>query len=239
MIALNRAIRANPGAWLLGLLMCLASGAAVIARPTAKLADELGHINLETMIPASLGDWQESKLRTQVVNPQTQETLDRLYDQLLTRVYVNRQGYAVMLSIAYGSEQRGKLNVHRPENCYPAQGFALKSVEQGELMTSLGAIPVRRLRTANGPRWEPVTYWVAVGGTAERDRVQRRLLDLGFGLTGRVPDGMLVRISSIDRDDKRAFREHRNFVDQLVRSMPEPDRKRLSGLGAALEQAQQ
>lgn len=237
MASLGLLIRSNRTAWILGALMCLASAAAVLARPSAKLAHELAAIDLETMIPRQFGDWRESAIRAQVVNPQTQQTLDRLYDQILNRIYVNGQGYAVMLSIAYGSEQRGKLNVHRPENCYPAQGFQLKSIEAGELMTSLGPIPVRRLSTANGPRWEPVTYWVSVGGAVERDRLQRRLLDLSFGLAGKVPDGMLVRVSSIDRDDRRAFLEHRNFVDQLVRALPDEDRKRLSGLTSRVEAA--
>ena len=50
-----------------------------------------------------------------------------------------------MLSMAYGDDQRGGLQAHRPEVCYPAQGFKLGKVEDGSLSTSFGNIEVRRL----------------------------------------------------------------------------------------------
>jgi EpsI family protein len=39
--------------------------------------------------------------------------------------YVNASGYRIMLSLAYGSDQRGALQAHKPEVRYPAQGFTL------------------------------------------------------------------------------------------------------------------
>ena len=35
--------------------------------------------------------------------------------------------------MAYGDDQRGGLQAHRPEVCYPAQGFKLGKVEDGTL----------------------------------------------------------------------------------------------------------
>ncbi len=55
------------------------------------------------MIPKQFGDWREEPQRiVQVINPQSQELLDKLYSETLTRTYVNAGGYRIMLSLAYG-----------------------------------------------------------------------------------------------------------------------------------------
>src|SRR4029079_7827596 len=107
---------------------------------------------LETAVPKQFGEWAEVREQSgQIVDPQTQKLLDSIYDQLLTRTYANKQGYRIMLSMAYGSDQRGGLQAHRPEVCYPAQGFKVLSLADGDLGTSNGAIQVRRLKTNMGP----------------------------------------------------------------------------------------
>src|SRR5437868_9027761 len=118
--------RPNRTAWLIGALMVIASVAAIVAKPTAKLADERVGPSLDHIVPKRFGDWREEPLRLmQVVNPQTQELLDKLYSEILTRVYINNEGYRIMLSLAYGSNQRGSLQAHKPEVCYPAHGFTI------------------------------------------------------------------------------------------------------------------
>jgi EpsI family protein len=213
-------------------MMFAASVGAIVAKPTAKLADQRPAISLESMIPKQFGDWRdEPLLPIQVVNPQTQELLDKLYSQILTRTYVNAGGYRIMLSLAYGSDQHGSLQAHKPEVCYPAQGFLLKKNEAVVLATTFGKIPARRLFTTMGPRQEPLTYWFTVGDTAVQGTTQKRLVDLRYGLTGRIPDGLLFRVSSIDPDQTRANQMQDQFIDQLLRSVSPAERKRLSGLG--------
>lgn len=219
-------------ATLLAVLMCIASVGAIIARPTVKVANEGPAISLEAMIPKKFGQWQELPTPViQVVNPHTQAMLDRLYSQILTRTYVSADGYRVMISLAYGSDQRGTLQAHKPEVCYPAQGFTLHRKEETELRTPLGAIAAQRLFTSMGQRQEPVTYWFTVGDEAVQTRMQKRLVELTFGLTGRIPDGLLFRVSSIDGDQGRANRYHDLFVNDLLQVLPVADRIRLSGLG--------
>lgn len=220
--------------FLIAALMIAASVGAIVARPSTKVADLSPAISLENMIPKQFGDWREEPRRLlQVVNPQTQELLDKIYAQILSRVYVNAEGYRIMLSLAYGSDQSGSLQAHKPEVCYPAQGFTLHSNEPTQLSTEFGAIPVRRLFTSMGARQEPVTYWFTVGDTAVIGKTQKRLVDLRYGLTGRIPDGLLFRISSIDPDKARAYRFQDQFINELLSSVPPADRKRLSGLGGA------
>lgn len=224
-------MRKNLTAVFLAALMCAASVGGIVARPSIKSADEGPRISLETMIPKHFGDWREEPQRIgQIINPQTQELLDKLYSQILTRTYVNSRGYRVMLSLAYGSDQRGALQAHKPEVCYPAQGFRLHRSEPSPLSTPAGEIPAQRLFASLGSRHEPVTYWFTVGDTAVKSKFQKRLVEITYGITGRIPDGLLFRISSIDDDQTRANRYHDEFVNQLMLAIPSSDRLRLSGL---------
>jgi EpsI family protein len=90
---------------------------------------------------------------------------------------------------------------------------------------------VRRLFSTLGARQEPVTYWFTVGDQAVMGTTQKKLVELQFGLTGRVPDGLLFRVSSIDGDQARGNQMQDLFVNQLLQAVPVADRKRLSGLG--------
>jgi len=219
-------------AFIIVALMLAASVGAVVARPTQKMADERPAISLATMIPQQFGDWREAPLAyAQVINPQTQELLDKLYTEILSRTYVNAEGYHIMLSLAYGSDQRGSLQAHKPEVCYPAQGFTLQKSDPGTLATPFGDIPVRRLFGNLGAREEPVTYWFTVGDQAVQNTTQKRLVDLRYGLTGRIPDGLIFRISSIDGNQARAYQVHGHFANQLLQAVTPAERMRLSGLG--------
>ncbi len=213
-------------------LMFTASVGAMVAKPTKKVADELPQISLATMIPKQFGNWQEAPLRyAQVVNPQAQELLDKLYTEVLSRTYVNDQGYYIMLSLAYGSDQRGSMQAHKPEVCYPAQGFTLQKNDPGQLATDYGDIPVRRLFGNLRTREEPITYWFTVGDKAVQGTTQKRLVDLRYGLTGRIPDGLLFRMSSIDGNPLQAYQIQDQFANALLKSVTPDQRKRLSGLG--------
>lgn len=225
-------MRAYRTALIVAALMFAASVGAIVARPDEKLARQLPAISLEAMIPTQFGTWRHEPLaQVQVVNPETQALLDKLYSQVLDRVYVDDSSYRIMLSIAYGSDQHGSLQVHKPEVCYPAQGFAIQSNQAAKLATAYGEIPIRRLYTVRGARMEPVTYWFTVGDEAVQEGIQRRLADLRYGLTGRIPDGLLFRVSSIDSDPARAYRMQDQFIEQLLEAESPADRMRLSGLG--------
>ncbi|CAG0931999.1 hypothetical protein PLCT1_01946 [Planctomycetaceae bacterium] len=218
---------------LLAALMGTAAVGGIVARPSAKAADRGQSISLETEVPKQFGDWRELPERgVQVVNPQTKEMLDKLYSQLLTRTYVDKQGYRIMLSMAYGDDQRGALQAHKPEVCYPAQGFQLHSNQLGQLATPHGSVEVRRLTTSLGQRSEPVTYWFTVGDQVIQNKLQKRIAEIRLGLTGQIPDGLLFRISSIDNDAGRAFEMQQRFVADLLSHVPATTRKRLSGLGS-------
>lgn len=224
-------MRSNRRAFVIAALMCGASIGAVVARPATKAQSLEPPFSLETLIPNHFGDWREEPQQIlQIINPQAQTLLNDIYSQTLTRTYVNAEGYRIMLSLAYGSDQRGFLRAHEPGACYVASGFTLHRDEAAQLATLFGEIPVRRLYLSKGSRKEPVTYWLRIGDKAVRGW-QRRLVELGYTMTGRVPDGVLFRISSIDPDQSRANQMHDQFIKQLLQTVSPAERRHLSGLG--------
>jgi EpsI family protein len=218
----------------LAVLMGLTSVAGFAARPSLKAQDKGPRFVLEDTVPKQFAQWKLLPQQgAQVVNPQTKELLDKLYSQILTRTYVNADGYRVMLSLAYGDDQRGGLAAHKPEVCYPAQGFTLLGMEDVALQTPFGEIAAKRLSTSSGQRKEPVTYWFAVGDTAIKNKVQQRLVEIKLGLTGQIPDGLLFRVSSIDDSSANGYAQQDAFIKDLLGAVSVGDRKRLSGLGVA------
>lgn len=190
--------------------------------------------SLEEIVPKEFGDWREQAPgRAEMINPQTQQLLRKLYSQTLSRFYVNAKGQQIMLSLAYGDDQRGELQAHQPEICYPAQGFTVVSNQAAVISTPFGAIQGRRLETKQGPRLEPVSYWFTFGDTAVVGQFQRRMVEIRFGLTGQIPDGLLFRVSSIDPVSPRAFALHQDFVSAMLASVSPAVRMRLSGLPLA------
>lgn len=222
--------RATAVSLLLGLLMLGSAAATRMLTPSVRMADTRQRFSLERMIPASFGDWRiDTTLAPLRVDPATQARLDRIYNQTLARTYVNRAGQRVMLSLAYGGDQDDNTGLHRPELCYAAQGFELRRDRAGRLATRHGTLPVRRLLAVNGARSEPITYWITVGDEAIRPGIEQKLRQLRFGLGGTVPDGMLVRVSSLDADADAAYLVQARFVDDLLDALNPAARKRLAG----------
>jgi EpsI family protein len=215
------------------LILIAMTAAPVLAgasRPTKKLSDERPQINLEAMIPKQLGSWQVVDDRTVVFrNPQQEKALDRIYSQTLSRTYTDSRGARIMLSIAYGSDQGDSLKVHRPEVCYVSQGFQVSVVHRDTIATAFGAIPVSRVLAIQANRVEPITYWITVGNQLARTGLEQKIAQLTYGLTGHIPDGMLVRVSSIDDNQDSAFQHHQAFVDSLLGSISVDSRTRLVG----------
>jgi EpsI family protein len=134
-----------------------------------------------------------------------------------------------MLSIAYGRDQGRAMQVHKPEVCYPAQGFQIVGIFKSVMATLAGEIPIMRLVAVQGPRVEPITYWIAVGDTVVRGALEQNIARIKYGLTGTVPDGILVRVSTISRDEDAAYRVHDQFVSDMLRALRTQDAARLLG----------
>ncbi len=124
------------------------SGAAALAKvgvPTKKIADQW-ETDLEKMFPTRFGDWQVDRSMPVILPaPDVQASLDRIYNQVLPRTYVNmRTGYRVMLSVAYGGDQSDGMSAHLPEVCYPSQGFELTGQRKVTLILDGRVVPAQR-----------------------------------------------------------------------------------------------
>jgi EpsI family protein len=216
------------------IVLCLAGATAALANalvPTIKIADARPKTPLAEAFPTAFGDWLEDKSVPVVLPaPDVQANLDKVYNQVMARTYVNRDGYRIMLSVAYGGDQSDGMAVHRPEVCYPAQGFEVIKVWGDALSLADRAIPVTRATTRLGGRQEPLTYWIINGDEVIARGFDGRIVQLKYTLRGRIPDGMLVRVSSIDGDPDRAFGMQDRFARDMVRALDAGFRVRIVGM---------
>ena len=216
---------------LLMVSMFSAASLAWALTPTRHLADHLQAVRLETMVPKAFGEWRElPSASAAVVDTGRQTLIDKIYSEVLSRAYVNDQNYLVMLSIAYGRDQSDGLELHQPEVCYPAQGFTLASSRPSRLWLEGRSVPATQLETALGSRVEPVTYWTVVGDRNYRGGLAKKFAQMSYGFHGEVPDGMLVRISSIDPKTDNARRLHAEFAADFAAALPPSMLRRFLGV---------
>lgn len=216
---------------ILGILMVSSGALTKALTPTIKIADQQERINLESMIPSTFGNWRiDQSIIPLQVDAETQAMLDKIYNQTLARTYINSLGERVMLSVAYGGDQSDNLAIHKPEVCYYAQGFEIMKNFADELVTQYGKLPIKRLIAVKGNRSEPITYWVTVGNKAVLPGIEEKFQQLRYGLTGNVPDGMLVRVSTIDIDKEKAYRLQTNFIQDMLSAIDAKERIRLTGV---------
>jgi EpsI family protein len=217
---------------LLGAAMAGAMAVTGALTPKQKVADFQERFVLADLIPERFGNWRLDNSVAPLTPDETQkELIATLYDQTLARTYVNEAGQRVMLSIAYGGDQSKQLQLHLPEVCYVAQGFELVKENKGELFTPFGTVPVKRLVARQNARNEPITYWVTVGDKAVASGLGQKYQRFLVNLTGKIPDGMLVRVSTVEANDGEAYRVQERFVNQMLGALSPKGRSRL--LGAA------
>jgi EpsI family protein len=216
--------------FIVGVVFLLAAGMAVALKPVAKPPDP--GFDLQRLVPQSFGDWRlDASIVPIPPSPDVQANLDKLYDQMVNRTYVNSRGERIMLSIAYGGDQSDSLKAHRQEVCYSAQGFAIVELLQSEVAFAGRSIPAARLLAVKGGRSEPVTYWFTMGDRVVMSRPARLLAQLSYGLQGEIPDGMLVRVSNLSADSQASYAAHTRFLDDMLAALDPRTLARMAGRG--------
>lgn len=214
----------------IGLCMFAAAGLALALKPSVMMSDAGPQLDLEVLIPKTFGDWKiDDTIVPLIANPEQDAILDKIYSQTLSRTYVNSKGERMMLSIAYGGDQSRSMQVHRPEVCYTAQGFQVGKMEKSTINLNGASLPVMKLVATQGPRTEPIIYWVNIGGDAVRGNLEQGLARLRYGLTGKVPDGLLFRVSAISEDLQQSYASQEVFVRDLLASLTPEQRLKLTG----------
>lgn len=214
--------------------MLATAGLSDWATPRRMMAIESPLPDLGSLIPLRLGGWWgEDASRHQLVAADVKAVLDHLYQQTLSRLYRHPQAGLIMLSAAYGGDQSDATRVHRPEVCYPAQGFVMGPVQRNTL--TLGRLPhrqrlpVSRVTAKLGSRVEPITYWIMVGHRVATRSLEQKVIQMRYGFTGVVPDGLLMRVSSLSVDGEQAWWAHHRFIDALFMAVANEHRARVFG----------
>lgn len=212
-------------------LVCMLCAAALayVLTPRIRFADLHPIGSLETTIPSTFAAWRQERSASPVVSPQIEAELSKLYTQTIARTYVAADGYRIMLSLAYGEDQRRDTQVHRPEVCYPAQGFKIGHLQKDTLSVKERRLPVMRMESHSGARFEPVTYWVRVGDHVVRGNLEQGIARLRYGVKGFIADGLLFRVSSIDSNSAIAWQRQDQFVRELLEAMPAADVRSVAG----------
>jgi EpsI family protein len=199
---------------------------------------------LAVLIPERFGEWTaEPQPVAQVLlvpdaleNPAAAQ--DASYDDVLMRTYRRVDGTRIMAAFAYGRRQTQEVKIHRPELCYYAQGFEVRSLGLRDVRLSTAvSIGVPTLVTQNRARTEIVTYWIRLGDQLASSAWDMRAQIFRDGLSGRVPDGLLVRASSLaasHADVGRELAHQESFLRDLYASVPAATQRFLAGsVGAA------
>ncbi len=216
----------------LGAFMLIAMFLAVVMRPDYENVDDSEKVVLEEIIPEKFGQWSELKTNqiSQVdllVNREGEATTDSPYDDVLMKTYINLDGEQIMLALAYGKTQKQEVKIHRPELCYQAQGFDVKSLSNISLNILGNEIPAKQMTADTLQRDEKVLYWIRIGDTISQSPWQTRWSIFQQGLKGEIADGMLIRTSQTftgDYDEESSLQLQKQFLNDLMSSLPESQR---------------
>jgi len=211
-----------------GLLMAAGAG-AIAAQPRTFERKKL-QTPLDTLIPRAIGGWRVDG-STGLILPEADTLDETLYDDQLSRAYAGPGLPAMMLLIAHGVGGFATgVGVHRPETCYPAAGFTISATRDALLPVAPGArIPARFLTAVRGERQEQIGYWRRISDDFPVSAPQERMLILRRNLAGVIPDGILVRISTVDPDRDRAAQGINRFAAALIASCGAEARRVLLG----------
>lgn len=212
-----------------GALLAL-TAAAVVLKPRRSF-DPPPEKFLDGAVPQVIGGWRYVTASGLIVPPED-ELSSRLYDQVLTRVYENADGLQLGLLIAYGSAQNASLQLHRPENCYPPQGFTLGPRRAVPLPLGRTAGTASYLEAQRDGTTEQVLYWTRIDQTFTTDNAGDRGALVAANLRGYLPDGVLVRLSTRTADAGAALERLRDFNERMLAGVSGAGRRLLLGAAA-------
>jgi EpsI family protein len=220
-------------AWLLCLLLIIVTSWGNQLKVRQQPLTPEQRIVLSDMIPRQFAQWQ-SIAADQVIQGQTNR-LERLVKEVyvkdIARTYLNQENQQIMLSVAYGNNQLTEaMHAHRPEFCYQAQGFELAGIYDDRVTLNQNVLPVRRMTAYRPGRHEVITYWMTIGQESLLPGFKRKWIQLKNGLTGHIPDGFVIRVSSIDKNPKHAYQLHNTFIHDLFEHLDAGNRAHLLGL---------
>jgi EpsI family protein len=215
---------------IIGAACVAAAGVGAALKPRRQVSLLAKQETLASIIPAKFGAWRSEDVGDPLAINAPGTLTARLYNQLVTRVYINDAARSsVFMLLAYGGQQTDDLQLHRPEVCYPAFGFSLLQNAPTSLALAKGVdVPARRILADKEDRREYVVYWTRMGEYLPVSAGQQREDRFKIALDGVIPDGLLSRFSTI-ADGADAWGVIETFVADLVSAVPPQHRRVLIG----------
>jgi EpsI family protein len=219
-----------------GLAVAAAAGAEAL-RPHRKLILLKGG-KIDVLMPRKFDDWTAEASSGLVSPDQAGKLAKSLYSEIVERIYhEEHSGSSVMLLAAYGDTQSDLLQLHRPETCYPAVGFAVESSKPAQILLRNGArIPAREVVAVQDDRRENILYWTRIGERLPQSEGEQRTARFRNAVDGYVADGILFRCSALG-DSEASFKMMNQFVPALMNATPAVVRPALIGSRLAQQMA--
>ncbi|THD65112.1 exosortase C-terminal domain/associated protein EpsI [Phenylobacterium sp.] len=191
----------------------------------------LGNGKLAEIVPPTFGAWRSEDVGDPLAINGPGTLSAKLYNQLLVRAYTNpTTGQQVLMLLAYGGLQTDDLQLHRPEICYPAFGYALTRNEPETIRISPDVtIPGRRLIGVAQERTESIIYWSRIGESLPSSAAEQRAARLKISMEGIIPDGLLCRFSALPLDLAHPWADIEAFLPTFLAAIAPPWRKVLIG----------
>jgi EpsI family protein len=202
--------------FIIGSACALSAVAAVAMKPRREVTLMPQGVKLSEILPRGFDGWTSRDV-SDFYAPETPDSLlARLYGETVGRIY-SRDGTNIMMLMAHGDSQSNELQLHRPEVCYPAFGFAIVKSRAIQLAIGTGVtLPGRELIAESADHKESVIYWTRLGEYFPVGVTEQRLERLSTAMHHYIPDGLLARFSIAGPDSDLAFAAMRKFIPELV-----------------------
>lgn len=199
------------------IFLCLACSTllSVVWKPTPNNTKN-GKPHLSHLLPQKIGDWKTvTNQNNTIINPDVSNSLNKTYTDTFNTVYSDSENHLIMVSLAYTTTIDSQHHIHRPEVCYPSQGFITLRKHAKEIKLNNKTIQTIRLVAQQNQRTEPITYWIKVGDSISNSNIEQFVTKLKYGIQGILPDGMLIRISTIENNETQAYLLEEKFITEL------------------------
>lgn len=194
-------------------LLALTGLSAAALKPASPTSAAIAP-DLEGLLPETFGVWRRVELSDAVL---PQEADLGPGEAVAYRAYVDDVGRIVTLVAAYGPPLGDSVRLHRPETCYVAQGFSIRSRARSAFNAGARDVPIVNLDTENSSRREAVSYWLREGKAFTTSAGDAGWSRLRGGVSQRQA-GALVRVSTINADAPQ-FGLHRDFLSAFAASL--------------------
>lgn len=209
--------------------LCVGGALAAQGLKPHKYVSLLQSAKLADLVPRRFGAWTSEDVGDPLAINGPGTLSSKLYNQLVTRAYSDGRGPQVLMLLAHGDRQSDELQLHRPEICYPAFGYALLKNEPTSV--PLGAqvgLPARKLLAKSPSNEESVIYWTRLGENFPVSFNEQRTARFKDTLEGIIPDGILCRFSTAD-NTAGAWPRLEQFVRGLVAATGQQGQRVLVG----------